>query len=107
MSQPVSPALFDQFVRGWRGYVLVALIALTSAMFGAGRVPVMDVDEARFAQASRQMIESGDFRVMRMFGEVYFRKPPGMMWAIAASSWLFGHTELSARAVSASRKPVS
>lgn len=48
-----------------------------------------------------EMLESRDFRVTRMFGEVYFRKPPGMMWAIAAFSDLIAAPEFAARAVSA------
>lgn len=48
-----------------------------------------------------EMLDTGDWSATRMFGELYFRKPPGMMWAIAASSSLLGQTEFAARAVSA------
>jgi 4-amino-4-deoxy-L-arabinose transferase-like glycosyltransferase len=48
-----------------------------------------------------EMMDTGDYVVTRMFGEAYSRKPPGMMWAIAASSAVFGQTEFAARAVSA------
>ena len=85
MPPSVSPALFDQFARGWRGYVLVALIALVSAQFGAGRAPVMDGDEARFAQATRQMVETGDFVRIRLQDEERNNKPIGVHWAQAAS----------------------
>lgn len=85
MTPSVSPALFDQFARGWRGYVLVALIAFLSAQFGAGRVPVMDGDEARFAQATRQMVETGDFVRIRLQDQERNLKPIGIYWAQAAS----------------------
>jgi len=85
MPPSVSPSLFDQFARGWRGYVLVALIALVSAQFGAGRMPVMDADEARFAQATRQMIETGDYVRIRLQDEERNRKPIGVHWAQAAA----------------------
>jgi 4-amino-4-deoxy-L-arabinose transferase-like glycosyltransferase len=85
MAPSVSPALFDQFARGWRGYVLVALIAFVSAQFGAGRVPVMDGDEARFAQATRQMVETGDLTRIRLGDEERNLKPIGAYWAQAAS----------------------
>lgn len=39
--------------------------------------------------------------VPRMFETAYLRKPPGMMWAIAASSAVFGETEFAARLPSA------
>jgi 4-amino-4-deoxy-L-arabinose transferase-like glycosyltransferase len=85
MPPPVSPALFDQFAHAWRGYLLVALIALLSAQIGAGRVPVMDGDEARFAQATRQMVETGDFVRIRLQEEPRNKKPIGAHWAQAAS----------------------
>jgi 4-amino-4-deoxy-L-arabinose transferase-like glycosyltransferase len=85
MPPSVSPALFDQFARNWRGYVLVALIAFLSAQFGAGRAPVMDGDEARFAQATRQMVETGDFIRIRLQDEERNRKPIGVHWAQSAS----------------------
>src|SRR5437867_1102164 len=47
------------------------------------------------------MLESGDWVLPRMFGQVYLRKPPGMSWAIAASSAVFGETEFAARLPSA------
>ncbi|MEZ5956718.1 MAG: glycosyltransferase family 39 protein [Hyphomonadaceae bacterium] len=85
MASPASPALFDQFARGWRGYVLIALIALTSGLLGAARVPVTDIDEARFAQATRQMIESDDYVRIRVQDSERNRKPVGIYWLQAAS----------------------
>jgi len=55
MRAPVSPTLFDQFARGWRGYALVALVALLSCAFGLNRLPVFDSSEAQFALASRDL----------------------------------------------------
>lgn len=89
MRPPFSPALIDQFARGWRGYALIALIALISASFGATQTPVWDVDEARFAQASRQMAESGDYTRIRLQDEERNNKPVGAYWAQAASAQFF------------------
>lgn len=85
MALPASPALFDQFARGWRGYVMIALIALASGLMGATRVPVTDIDEARFAQATRQMIESDDYVRIRVQDAERNRKPVGIYWLQAAS----------------------
>ena len=85
MRSPVPPALYDQFAHGWRGYVLIALIAFLSAQFGAGRVQVMDTDEARFAQATRQMVETGDYVSIRIQDEARNRKPIGVHWLQAAA----------------------
>lgn len=85
MAPSTSPALFDQFARGWRGYLIVALIALLSAQFGAGRMPVLDGDEARFAQATRQMVETGDFVRIRLQEDARHNKPIGAYWLQAAA----------------------
>lgn len=89
MTAPASPALFDQLLRGWRGYALVALIAICSALFGATRMPIMDIDEARFAQASRQMVESGDYVRIRLQDAERNRKPVGIYWLQAAAVNVF------------------
>jgi 4-amino-4-deoxy-L-arabinose transferase-like glycosyltransferase len=90
MALSTSPALFDQFARGWRGYLIIALIALCSAQFGAGRMPVMDGDEARFAQATRQMIETGDYVRVRLQEDARHNKPIGAHWLQAAAVQLTG-----------------
>lgn len=46
------------------------------------------------------MLHSGDFLVTRLFEQPYLRKPPGMPWAIAAMSSIFGENEWAARSVS-------
>mgnify|MGYP001290197130 CR=1 FL=1 len=90
MRPPASASLFDLFARGWRGYALIALIALTSGLFGAARVPVMDAPvEARFVQASRQMVESGDYIRIRWQDQDRNKKPVGIHWLQAASAQAF------------------
>ena len=39
MAPPAAPTVFDQFARGWRGYLLIALIALCSGLMGAAENP--------------------------------------------------------------------
>ena len=46
------------------------------------------------------MLRTGDWWHVEMFGQAYFRKPPGMPWAIAGASALLGETEFAAGAVS-------
>ena len=48
-----------------------------------------------------EMLETRDWLVPRMFGQIYLRKPPGLPWAVVISSTLLGETEFAARAVSA------
>ena len=79
------PTIVDQLIQGWRGYALVALIALVSAFFGVAKLPVMDRDEARYAQATRQMVESGDYVRIRVQEVDRNKKPIGIHWLQAAA----------------------
>lgn len=89
MTDTPAPSLVQQFTRGWRGYVLIALIALTSGLIGATKVPPLDIDEARFAQATRQMVESDDYVRIRLQDRDRNRKPIGIHWLQAASVHVF------------------
>src|SRR5213078_3237758 len=42
-------------------------------------------DEARFAQATKQMVETGDFVDIRFQDEVRYKKPVGIYWLQAAA----------------------
>ncbi len=90
MAAPMSPALFDQFARGWRAYLLIALLAFSAGVIGIGRVPVMDIDEGRFVQATRQMLDSGDFVRIKLQDADRSRKPAGIHWLQAASVTAMG-----------------
>lgn len=54
-------------------------------------MPAIDRDEARVMQATKQMIESGDYGRIRFQNEPRDKKPPGVHWLQAASvTWLAG-----------------
>jgi 4-amino-4-deoxy-L-arabinose transferase-like glycosyltransferase len=89
--------------RGWRGPALAALIAFLAGLPGLIAVPPLDRDEARFAQATAQMLESRDFVVIRYQEEPRFKKPVGIHWLQAASVALVSDPE--ARAIWAYRIP--
>lgn len=75
---------------GWRPFALLALLCLGLYLPGIAALPVTDRDEARFAQATRQMLETGDFVRIRFQGEARNKKPAGIYWlqslAVAALS---------------------
>ena len=48
-------------------------------------IPPIDRDEARFAQATKQMVESGDFVDIRFQDDARYKKPVGIYWLQAAS----------------------
>lgn len=67
-------------------------------MLGSGG---LTATEGHRAIPAWSMLDSGDWVVPRLLGQAYLRKPPGIQWAIALSSEVFGETEFAARAVSA------
>ncbi|KST59518.1 glycosyl transferase [Methylobacterium sp. GXS13] len=86
-------ASVDRIGRGRGGRSLtqtravLALLALCLLLFLPGQISLqpMDRDEPRFAQASKQMLESGDLVDIRFQGEARHKKPVGIYWAQAAA----------------------
>ncbi|HEY1881125.1 MAG TPA: glycosyltransferase family 39 protein, partial [Caulobacteraceae bacterium] len=78
-------ALMERFGRGWRGPALASLIALFAGLPGLIALPPIDRDESRFAEASAQMLESGDFVTPRLQDIPRYKKPVGIYWLQAAS----------------------
>jgi 4-amino-4-deoxy-L-arabinose transferase-like glycosyltransferase len=68
--------------------LLLLLFCLALYVPGLVALPPTDRDEARFAQASRQMLESGDFVDIRFQDESRYNKPIGIYWLQAASAAL-------------------
>jgi len=66
----------------------VAFLLLCAALLflpGFFTIPPIDRDEARFAQATKQMVESGDFVDIRFQDDVRYKKPVGVYWLQAAA----------------------
>ncbi len=67
-------------------YLLLALLCLALWTPGILSLPALDRDESRFAQSSRQMLDSGNFVDIR-FGQVpRYKKPVGIYWLQAAAT---------------------
>ena len=75
----------QSWLAGWRPYALLGLLCLCLYLPGIAAVPVTDRDEARFAQATRQMLESGDFLDIRFQDEARNNKPAGIYWLQASA----------------------
>jgi 4-amino-4-deoxy-L-arabinose transferase-like glycosyltransferase len=67
-----------------RALAVLAIVSLIAFMPGIFQIPPVDRDEARFAQATKQMIETGDYVDIRFQDEVRYKKPVGIYWLQAA-----------------------
>ena len=65
--------------------MLLVLATLAFYLPGFASLPPMDRDEPRFAQASKQMLETRDFVDIRFQGEARNKKPVGIYWMQAAA----------------------
>jgi len=91
--QPVKPAhssrrlatAFDYATAShFRAVVFLVLCGIVLFLPGFFNIPAIDRDEARFAQATKQMVESGDFVDIRFQDDVRYKKPVGIYWLQAA-----------------------
>ena len=63
---------------------LLLVISLLAFLPGFFQIPPVDRDEARFAQATKQMVETGDYVDIRFQNDVRYKKPVGIYWLQAA-----------------------
>ncbi len=67
--------------------IAICLVGACSLLWGIRDIPVTDRDEPRFAQATRQMLESetlGGWIIPKVGKEIRLKKPPLIYWAQAA-----------------------
>jgi 4-amino-4-deoxy-L-arabinose transferase-like glycosyltransferase len=70
-------------------------------ILGTWSLPLVDRDEPRFAEASREMIERSNYIVPYFNNQLRLDKPPLTYWAQVASSHIFGENDFAARFPSA------
>jgi 4-amino-4-deoxy-L-arabinose transferase-like glycosyltransferase len=66
----------------------IAFLMICGLLFflpGFFNIPPVDRDETRFAQATKQMVETGDFVDIRFQDDVRYKKPVGIYWLQAAT----------------------
>jgi 4-amino-4-deoxy-L-arabinose transferase-like glycosyltransferase len=65
----------------------VAFLMICGVLFflpGFVNIPPIDRDETRFAQATKQMVETGDYVDIRFQDDVRYKKPVGIYWLQSA-----------------------
>ena len=68
-----------------RNISIILVLSLVLFLPGIEKLPPLDRDEARFAQASKQMLETGDYIDIRFQETPRYKKPAGAYWIQAAS----------------------
>jgi 4-amino-4-deoxy-L-arabinose transferase-like glycosyltransferase len=86
----------EGWLSGIRAYALLCLLCLILYAPGLAAIPPLDRDEARFAQATRQMLATGDFVRIRFQDEARNKKPIGIYWLQAAAVSAFSSPESAA-----------
>ncbi len=81
----MTPSNLDRFIAGWRGPLLAALVALLAGLPALMLLPPLDRDESRYAQATSQMLETGDFVDIRFQDDPRWKKPVGIYWMQAVA----------------------
>jgi 4-amino-4-deoxy-L-arabinose transferase-like glycosyltransferase len=71
-------------------YAVLLLLCLLAWLPGFFTLPPMDRDESRFAQASKQMIETGDPVDIRYSTGFRYNKPVGIYWLQSAATKIAG-----------------
>jgi 4-amino-4-deoxy-L-arabinose transferase-like glycosyltransferase len=80
----------QQDYKGLKQYLGLILLCVVLYIPGLTTLPPIDRDESRFAQASRQMLESGDFIRIRFQAKPRHKKPIGIYWLQAISAAVTG-----------------
>ncbi|MEO1554687.1 MAG: glycosyltransferase family 39 protein, partial [Pseudomonadota bacterium] len=57
--------LLERLSSGWKAWFILFAITFTAGAPGVFSLPALDRDESRFAQASKQYIETGDYLIIR------------------------------------------
>ena len=76
----------DRLSSGPKAWLILFLITLVAAAPGVFNLPALDRDESRYAQASKQMLETDDYIRIRYQDEMRNKKPAGIYWLQAGAT---------------------
>ncbi|MFA5122096.1 ArnT family glycosyltransferase [Zavarzinia sp.] len=80
----------EQAGASWARFLALVLLCLAVLTPGLAALPPTDRDESRFAQASRQMAETGNHVDIRFQDVPRYKKPIGIYWLQSAAVALVG-----------------
>ncbi|MDD4933878.1 MAG: glycosyltransferase family 39 protein [Methylacidiphilaceae bacterium] len=92
LSGPVAPPVGTRLL-----FFALPLLSLLLSLSGSSALPLIDRDEPRFAEATREMGERGEWSVPFFNGAYRLDKPPLIYWLMGVCFRIFGENELGAR----------
>ncbi|MGH0004600.1 ArnT family glycosyltransferase [Pseudovibrio ascidiaceicola] len=94
VERPEQQALWLRMAgRDWLAPIILLLLCLCLYLPGLMTVPPLDRDEPRFAQASKQMMETGNYVSIHYQELARNKKPIGIYWAQVGVAKLLGYGE--------------
>lgn len=91
MGERASGAIHGLGTSRIRATILLVAFALFAFMPGQFQIPPTDRDESRYAQSSRQMMETGNYLDIRLQDEPRYLQPIGIYWLQVASAKISGY----------------
>ncbi len=91
----------DRLNRVFTSPWLLAAVVAFAFFWQIGTLPLIDLDEGAFTEATREMLASGNYITPHRDGAPRYDKPVLIYWAQAASAKVFGFNEFALRLPSA------
>src|SRR5262249_40357047 len=84
-------------------WALLTILGLMACALFLGRLnqPLLEPEEARYAEIPRQMLAEGRWLTPLLHGEDYYQKPPLLYWLVMGCYQLCGVNDWAARIVPA------
>ncbi|MDD4616610.1 MAG: glycosyltransferase family 39 protein [Alphaproteobacteria bacterium] len=79
---------------GGAAYAFLFLLCMAFFLPGIASLPPTDRDESLFAQATKQMVETGNYTDIRVQKEPRYKKPIGIYWLQSAAVEIFNSRHL-------------
>ena len=84
-------------IKKYKIEILIIITGIILFIPFLGQVHLFDWDEINFAEAAREMIETGDYLTVRIDFQPFHEKPPLFIWMQVVSMKIFGVNEFAAR----------
>jgi 4-amino-4-deoxy-L-arabinose transferase-like glycosyltransferase len=93
----LSRIVFSSLLRLRIELVVLVVLGFVALAPGITQPPLLDWDEATYAEVVHEAIGSGSYLDFTWNGDSYLKKPPLLFWMMAGSFKAFGENEFAAR----------